>query len=123
MIRKPKYCKLPKKTCEYITNKYGEKFYTNCDTCELNQRFTKRKSGDFEAYITDNLTDKEYGYNIDNMLGLLNTLNNANLKLQEENIGIQNKVWRLLNWLSDVEKVITKEQVKEWWNNEMINDD
>ena len=47
------------------------------------------------------------------------SLEKENEQLKKENEGIQNKVWRLLNWLCDVEDCITREQVKEWWNNEI----
>lgn len=54
-------------------------------------------------------------------LALLDNINlrKENEQLQKENKGIQNKVFRLLNHLCDVEDCITREQVKEWWNNEI----
>ena len=64
-----------------------------------------------------------YKHSAKKICEFLNNLNDENEQLKKENKGIQNKVWRLLNWLSNVEKCITKEQVKEWWNKEMENDD
>lgn len=75
---------------------------------------------EFHNYLVDETSAMMTGEEVED---LLNKLFDKNEQLKQENKGIQHKVWRLLNYLCDVEKCITKEQVKEWWNKEMENDD
>ena len=64
-----KYCILPKNICDY-----GSTIKKECENCELNKRFAKRTIDNWETYIVDRLTGKEYGYDVGKMLNLLNSL-------------------------------------------------
>ena len=82
----PKYCKIAK-LCDH---------YKPCNLCDMDKRFTKHTIDNWESYIIDNLTDKEYGSKIDPLLELLNSLEDRNNVLEDEITRCQNQI-RLLN--------------------------
>ena len=76
---RPKYCVIPKKTCDFVSKKSKD-----CEYCDLNKRFTKYTVDNWESYILDNLTGKEYGCRIDPLLDLCNGLNDTICDLRDE---------------------------------------
>ena len=56
--------------------------------------------------VVDRLTDLRDS-NID--------LKRSNKKLRKENKGIQDKVFKLIEWL-ETEKGVNRKEIKEWWN-------
>lgn len=65
---KEKYCPVPISTCEFMNSEKAD-----CNSCDLNKRYSKRTVDNWETYIVDNGTGREYGYNVDNILDLLNS--------------------------------------------------
>ena len=77
---------------------------------EINERVTV--DFDSESYYLDG----EYWESWDNygeeMADKINELLN---EVAEENKGIQDKIFKLLDWL-ETEKGVSRKEIKEWWN-------
>lgn len=69
------------------------------------KRFTTKNIICSNYCVWDN-NDKPYGN--DEVVELLN-------ELHEENKGIQDKIFKLLDWL-ETEKGVSRKEIKEWWN-------
>lgn len=72
-----KYCPIPISTCEYGTNKKAD-----CENCDLNKRYSTRTIDNWETFIIDRKTGKEYGYDVDKIIDLLNNLHEGNQSLK-----------------------------------------
>ena len=75
-----KYCLLPIPTCEFGTDRKAD-----CENCELNKRFRKRTIDNWESYIEDRKTGKEYGADINPLINLLNEQEERIQELKKEN--------------------------------------
>lgn len=85
-----------------------------------NKRYKVKGSDDFFQHIEDTTftEDKHEGaiYNIYQVVRRLNEQDEQIQELEEENEGIQNKVWGLIDYL-ELKHGIDKKEIKEYWNN------
>lgn len=69
-----KYCPVPMAICEFGNKK------VDCENCDLNKRYGEKTIDNWETYIVDRKTGKEYG-NIPN--NIINLLNEQDERIQE----------------------------------------
>lgn len=98
-----KYCIVPIKTCEYVTNK------ADCENCPLNKRFIEKTIDNWESYIHDNKTGKEYGQDISIIIDLLNDL-------EEEKEFYKNNTSSLYDYKKNVSECISNYWKKQGTN-------
>lgn len=73
-------------------------------------RFHKKTIDNWESYIVDIETGKEYGSKIDPLLELLNTLSTEKNELEKENKHIKNTIqWMLENERTELGKNVLKQ--------------
>ena len=74
--------------------------------------------GYFEDEEKEEILENNHKAVVDRFIDLRDSnidLKRSNKKLRKENKGIQDKVFKLIEWL-ETEKGVSRKEIKEWWN-------